>query len=282
VHREAGVGERRAEVGAGENHDSRGVGAGQLRGRKLVQRCPIRLQPFCFLHRHLPAPVLREQRVEVAVPRISGRARPVDLGDGETVRHAAEACARDERRYEHRVIANEARVQGRAIGRSHLVERQYPTVVRESEELVLETRLPGAVAPRANEVELSAHVADARDAIRDEQRERRPSGHAEVHVHVPESGDHVGPACVDGASPASTGRRARRYRADAIVLDDHCAIRLHGATLDIDDADMGDRNLGRRARRENNEKRDAKVRGRTYEPLREGSSYLAAVAASVK
>jgi len=57
---------------------------------------------------------------------------------------------------------------------------------------------------------------------------------------------------------------------------------LHGATLDIDDADMGDRNLGRRARRENNEKRDAKVRGRTYEPLREGSSYLAAVAASVK
>src|SRR6476646_3684647 len=84
-------------------------------------------------------------------------------------------------------------------------------------------------------------------------------------------------------SRASPGRRAGRYRANAIGLEDHRAIRSHGPTFDIDDVDMRDRNLGRSARREHNKKRDAELGDRTHVSHSEGSStYLVAFAASVK
>jgi hypothetical protein len=56
------------------------------------------------------------------------------------------------------------------------------------------SRLPG---PRVGD--LAAHLADAGDAVRDEQRERALAGVHEVHVHVPEARHEVTPRAVDDA-----------------------------------------------------------------------------------
>jgi hypothetical protein len=90
-------------------------------------------------------------------------------------------------------------------------------------------------------VEIAADIANARDAVRDKQREH--VGVAEVArptevgmcVHVPETRDHVHAFRVDDLSARRRGGRRGSSAHDAVSLDDDGRSAVERAARDVDD-----------------------------------------------
>ena len=100
-------------------------------------------------------------------------------------------------------------------------------------------------APVLNDVEFTAHVANACDPVGDEQgqrnifRARKPIAECEMNVHVPEAGDRKEAAAIND------WRTAREFcglagadRNDAFVVDDQGLIALERAGAYVNDGDM--------------------------------------------
>lgn len=102
------------------------------------------------------------------------------------------------------------------------------------------------VAPFLDDGEFAAHVANASDAVGDEQRERnplrsgKPVAEDEVDVHIPEPWDEIAAASAGGGRIARvTHGFAWTDVADAVFFDDYDLTGKDGAGADVNDVDVG-------------------------------------------
>src|SRR5690242_6652278 len=92
-----------------------------------------------------------------------------------------------------------------------------------------ESSLRDLRAPRRERIPIAGHVADARDAVRDVQREQRTSARdRRVHMHVPKPRDEKFSSATQHTRARRNTHRCRRTDAfDAIAAHDHGLIRTN-------------------------------------------------------
>ena len=113
---------------------------------------------------------------------------------------------------------------------------------------------PRLIAPRRQDrVEVAAHVAHARDAVGEKERQRdlSPAGHPvpeeRMDVHVPEARNQVLPGPIDHARAPGNGRAVfGADRGDPVVFDHDGHVGLRRAALRVDHRHV--RNGDRRTR----------------------------------
>ncbi len=108
------------------------------------------------------------------------------------------------------------------------------------------------IAPGEQYWNVSAHIADASDAVSDKERQDdlaaawEPVAESGVHVHVPQSGDEKLPVAVDDVRIFRQRRGGRaRDESDSISVDYDDGVRLHRIGAGIDDGHIGDDALRR-------------------------------------
>ena len=100
--------------------------------------------------------------------------------------------------------------------------------------------------PGEKSIEIAAHVANASNAIGEQQREQNifaPGGiganAGKVHMHIPQAGNEEFAVSVDDVGCfIELDSRDRTDRGNSASDDDHGLIRLRSSAGSVDDADM--------------------------------------------